>query len=284
VHKIPVVRQCLASCPADALDLVICSPGGDINAAYVIVRQLRRRFGKDLTCYVPWYAKSAATLICLPMDELVMGDLGELGPLDLQHQEKQRGDFPQIRSCLERFKGLEQLQRHSIETFEVMVQNILEGSGMKPADACGIAAEFTGKVCGAMYQQIDPDSLGQNARFMEIGYEYAERLLRRYRPGIYETEKGRQIVEYLVRHYPSHDFIIDLEELADLGLPARLMDQQESKIFENFQSAVSELEEPDFIELVLADEAKGTDRSADVDAHQTAQSVQDGLAQIRKVK
>ena len=39
-------------------------------------------------------AKSAATLLCLVADELVLGDVGELGPLDAQCDERQQADFP----------------------------------------------------------------------------------------------------------------------------------------------------------------------------------------------
>ena len=43
---------------------------------------------------MPFEAKSAATLLCLAADELVLGDLGELGPLDQQYEAKQTADYP----------------------------------------------------------------------------------------------------------------------------------------------------------------------------------------------
>ena len=44
------------------LDLIVSSPGGDIGAAYLVARELRRRFA-SLTVFVPFQAKSAATLL-----------------------------------------------------------------------------------------------------------------------------------------------------------------------------------------------------------------------------
>ena len=71
------------------LDVIMSSPGGDVGAAYLVARELRRRFER-LTVFVPFRAKSAATLLCLAGDELVLGSLGELVPLDQQYDEKQK--------------------------------------------------------------------------------------------------------------------------------------------------------------------------------------------------
>jgi hypothetical protein len=48
----------------------------------------------SLTVFVPFQAKRAATLLCLAGDELALGSLGELGPLDQQVDEKQKADSP----------------------------------------------------------------------------------------------------------------------------------------------------------------------------------------------
>ena len=60
------------------LDLIVSSPGGDIGAAYLVARELRRRFA-SLTVFVPFQAKSAATLLCLSGGELILGSLGSWG-------------------------------------------------------------------------------------------------------------------------------------------------------------------------------------------------------------
>jgi len=73
------VRAALEEGRGDHLDLIVVSPGGDIEAAYLVARELRRRF-TSLAVFVPFQAKSAATLLCLAGDELVLGSLGELGP------------------------------------------------------------------------------------------------------------------------------------------------------------------------------------------------------------
>ena len=222
------VRKALDGCRGDHLTAIVNSPGGDVGAAYLVARELRRHFAR-LTMYVPFRAKSAAILLCLSADELVLGPLGELGPLDQQYDEKQQADFPLSTSRLVPFRALEQLQRVAADTYDELVNRILEKSGMRPFEACSKAAELTSSLYGPLYAQVDPTRIAECARGLELGMEYALRLLRRYRPEI-EGKQGEKIVHKLVHAYPSHGFILDLEELRDLGLPARAPGQEEAPI------------------------------------------------------
>ncbi|HZT92846.1 MAG TPA: hypothetical protein VE985_00015 [Gaiellaceae bacterium] len=76
------------------LDLIITSPGGAAQAAEQIVEYLRTQFDY-IRCFVPMQAKSAATMIALGCDEVVLGNHSELGPIDpqitLQTPEGPRG-------------------------------------------------------------------------------------------------------------------------------------------------------------------------------------------------
>jgi Serine dehydrogenase proteinase len=65
------------------LDLLLHSPGGSPEAAEQIVEYLRTQFDY-IRCFVPLQAKSAATMIALGCDEIVMGNHSELGPIDAQ--------------------------------------------------------------------------------------------------------------------------------------------------------------------------------------------------------
>jgi len=292
-HIPPEAKTQIEKTSGTAIDVIIDSPGGDLQSAYVIVRELRRRF-TNVSVFVPLMAKSAATLISLAADELVLGELGELGPLDTQLEEKQRGDFPRTKSCLERFKALEQLQRHAIETFELLALTVMAKSGMQPLDACTIAAEFTGKVCGQMYAQVHPDGLGQDARYLAVGQEYLERVFRRYRP---ELDDADEIVQAMVKGYPSHDFAIDLEELEDLGIPARTASKEEAPILDAFALAIWKLrpllEHPQhpehgtvqIVDETQAAETQATEEQGEGEPHATSK-VEDSTVttSIRKVK
>src|SRR5262249_5459565 len=62
---------------------MLASPGGDGETAIRMVRSIQARC-TDLTVIVPDLAKSAATLICLGADHILMGPAGDLGPVDAQ--------------------------------------------------------------------------------------------------------------------------------------------------------------------------------------------------------
>jgi hypothetical protein len=237
------VRDTLGELHGDPVDVIVASPGGDVGVAYLLARELRRRF-PAVTAVVPLRAKSAATLLCLACDEIVLGSLGELGPLDEQVNEKQAADFPAHTSRLVPFKALAQLHDAALDTFDVVAGRILEKSGMRPFDACSKAAELTTSLYAKLYAQIDPSRLAESARGLEIGYEYALRLLRRYRPDL-PADQAKKLVHRLVHDYPSHGFVIDYEEAQDLGLPVR---------------EATEAEEPLLDELAVALIAFGTDQ------------------------
>ncbi|MDR3571105.1 MAG: serine protease [Candidatus Pacebacteria bacterium] len=65
------------------LDLVIHSPGGSIDAAEAFVTYIRSKF-THVRAIVPYAAMSAATMICMSCDEVVMGKHSFLGPIDPQ--------------------------------------------------------------------------------------------------------------------------------------------------------------------------------------------------------
>ena len=245
------VRSALGEEAGAHLDVIVSSPGGDIEAAYLVTRELRRRFA-HLAVFVPFRAKSAATLVCLAADELVVGSLGELGPLDQQYDEKQQADSPLSTSRLLLFKACEQLRNAATEMYDALVGRISTKSGMRLSDACSKAAELTGALYGPIYRQIDPARLAESARGLEIGSEYAERLLRRYRPALW-TEQGPKLLDRLIHAYPAHGFVIDREEAQELGLPTRIPDSEEAPLLDGLAIALIQFgTEQDLIALVDA--------------------------------
>lgn len=80
------MEELLFDCdPSKPLHLLLASPGGDGETAIRMVRSMQSRC-TELTVVLPDMAKSAATLICLGADSIVMGPAGDLGPVDPQFQ------------------------------------------------------------------------------------------------------------------------------------------------------------------------------------------------------
>lgn len=67
------------------LDLLLHTPGGDIDAAEKFITLVQSRVGTGtLRAIVPDYAKSAGTLMVLGTSKVVMSDTSELGPINPQ--------------------------------------------------------------------------------------------------------------------------------------------------------------------------------------------------------
>ena len=75
--------QALSDIKDGPLDVLLHSPGGSPSAAESIVKLLRSRFD-PIRFIVPHTAKSAATMLALSGNEILLGEIGELGPIDPQ--------------------------------------------------------------------------------------------------------------------------------------------------------------------------------------------------------
>ena len=75
--------EVLSNIEGTELDLIVHSPGGSAEAAESIVEYLRQRFD-HIRVFVPLAAMSAATMVALAADEIVLGQHSQLGPIDPQ--------------------------------------------------------------------------------------------------------------------------------------------------------------------------------------------------------
>ncbi|MCL4328728.1 MAG: hypothetical protein M1410_04015 [Candidatus Thermoplasmatota archaeon] len=66
--------------------LILESPGGDGNTAEKLIGMFRSVFTKGFYVIIPNLAKSAATMLSLGADKIIMGLSSELGPIDPQVQ------------------------------------------------------------------------------------------------------------------------------------------------------------------------------------------------------
>jgi ATP-dependent protease ClpP protease subunit len=73
----------ISSVNEEAIDVILHSPGGSPEATESIVNMFRRKY-KNIRFIVPLVAKSAATMMAMAGDEIILGDNGELGPTDPQ--------------------------------------------------------------------------------------------------------------------------------------------------------------------------------------------------------
>lgn len=198
------LRDALPSEPRERGVLVLTTYGGYAESAYIIARLFRRIYGEFNVC-VFGPCKSAGTLLALGATQLVMGERGELGPLDVQLSEKD--ELARSGSGLEIFTSLNVLTETAFRAFETFLFETVRRSGgnITTRTAAKIATELTIGIVAPMAEQIDPVRLGHEQRAMSIASRYAERL------GVREVA-----IQQLTLGYPSHEFVIDREEAEKL--------------------------------------------------------------------
>lgn len=215
-------RYLLPTTQSRVLTVVVDSPGGDIHAAYQLATLLRSRYDK-VRVVVPRWAKSAATLLCLMADELILTPIAELGPLDPQIRRPGETEY---RAALHEYAALKALNNDALELFLTLLEPVSEETRMDVRELVSPSFRFVANLLAPVYQRIDPYRHGSNLSLLQISKSYAEKLLRRRNV---KPERASQIAEFLAMSYPSHDYVIDVEELKKLGLQARLAASDEEE-------------------------------------------------------
>ena len=102
------ILQATSDIPDGPLDVLIHSPGGSPTATQSIVYLLRSRFD-PIRFIIPHTAKSAATMLALSGNEILLGEAAELGPIDPQLQMviDQRSVTVPARAALDQFTRIE---------------------------------------------------------------------------------------------------------------------------------------------------------------------------------
>ena len=159
--------------------LVLRSPGGDIAAAYFIGKLCREHTETAFHVAIPREAKSAATLICCGADEIHMGSLSELGPIDPQF-----GGMPALAT------------KHSLEHLAEIASR---HSGAKE-----MLSDYLAK-------SLPVTVVGYFERAAGSAAQYAERLLSKRLSPMAES-KNTEIANRLVYDYKDHGFAIDASE------------------------------------------------------------------------
>jgi hypothetical protein len=208
----------------DKLEILLHSGGGHAEYAYQLSK-LFRRYCKQLNIIVPYFAKSAATLMCLAADVVYMGERAELGPLDVQITDPFEKGLDSF-SPINEFKSMEFLRDYAIEMLEYYSIALVERAGMSVKEAFHEAMPAVASTMSPLYAKIDPSKIGSYRRSLAVAEEYAKRLLNGRK-----VANADGIAEKLVWKYPSHDFLIDRAEAKELGLPIVYLDVNQDDAF-----------------------------------------------------
>jgi len=233
----------------DDLDLVIQSSGGDIHAAYQMMTLLRGRMSGEgeLVACVPGRAQSSATLLCLGADKILLGESGALGPLDAQIRIGVTDvGTPDYASALHLLKGLNRLQRFSLETFDEAAACLYEHNVSRNEDILRYSIDFSRAVTAPLFERIESQNIGYWDQMLLTGEAYGSRLLKRGKllkddVELNRAEHIRKVLHRLVFAYPSHETVIDRDELVDaLDLRAELTEPELWPCAREFATCTSE--------------------------------------------
>ena len=180
--------------------LIIDSPGGDPDAAYKIVRLLKH-YCEELIAVVPFMAKSAATLITLGTDEIQMGPISELGPIDPQISMPQKGGH-----------GAAQAIRDCIDYLSEKIRNDEDPKLMS-------------MVLYPIIDKLDPWIIGRFERTVKAAAQYARALLANGMLNGSEQDVSI-VVQRLSEGYFSHGYVIDRIEASEMGLNIKSIDDE----------------------------------------------------------
>lgn len=194
------------------IDLIVSSPGGQADDAYRIIRTFRKNF-ETVNIIIPFWAKSAATLLSLGGSKIIMDEFGEFGPLDAQIG-KEREDSPEYvrQSALNDEHSLKRIESRFKEMYEAMYIRIYEHGkiNIPKGEVSKQLLENLSLFFKPLLKQIDPYKLGEKRRQLDIAEKYAQRILAQF-GGDVNTIKLREFTDYLVNECPDHGFVIDYD-------------------------------------------------------------------------
>lgn len=187
--------------------LILVTYGGNPDAGYRIARALNYHY-KEVEILIPDACKSAGTLLCIGANKLIFGDRGELGPLDIQLSKPD--EMFENMSGLDILQALNALEAQVIKSFRNYLVDIRGGCRLKTKIAADIATKLTDGLIAPIAAKIDPVTLGEHQRAMQIAYDYGERL-NNVSKSLRTNALGK-----LIGNYPSHGFVIDRKEAKEL--------------------------------------------------------------------
>lgn len=191
---IPLYKQLCSIGHTERIDFFLHSYGGVVDIPYKIVN-LIREFCDYFSVIIPFVAKSAATMIAIGADEIVMGPTSELGPIDplVKHPifEEMWVPVQSIRMCI-----------------EFMEEKITKSDDPK----------LMASLLYPIADKLDPWIIGDYEKLIKASYQYAETLLEK---NMFKNnkEKAKFVTKTMTEKYFSHGYCINRHEAKEeLGL------------------------------------------------------------------
>lgn len=184
------------------VDLLIVSNGGDPTVAWRIMSLLRERVS-EVAVLIPQAAFSAATLLALGANEIVMHPCGNLGPVDPQIQVQRQRPGGQ---------GSEMIHFGS-EDLAAFLRFVKDSVGLSDQEHLKSAFQLFCQEAGAV-------PIGISSRASQLSVSMGEKLLRMHMKNDAEGQKAKTIAETLNKKFFHHGYPVGRNEAREIGLKA----------------------------------------------------------------
>ena len=195
----------------DSVDFLIISNGGDPIVSWRIISLLREKF-KKISILIPYTAYSAATLLALGADEIIMHPFGNLGPLDPQLSFIDVNGKPRMISYEDITKYVE-----FVKDIGLTDQDLIQKSFEK------------------LTAEILPTTIGFAKRSSQLALTMGQKLLATH---MADESKTKIISETLNTKFYHHGYPLSRNEAKEIGLPIagsnKKIEELLWKIYEDF--------------------------------------------------
>lgn len=189
--------------PVNKIDIFLCSNGGSGTVPWRLI-SLLREYAKNVGVLIPFRAYSAATLLALGADDIVMHPFAEMGPIDPTVQN----DYNPINPKTNQHIGI------SVEDVKAYISFCKTTAGIQHED------ELV-KVIEILAQKVHPLALGNVERFISQSRLIARKiLLTHMKPdGVHKID---EIIETMASKLYFHGHPINRHEArVELGLKVK---------------------------------------------------------------
>lgn len=180
-----------------SIDFLIISNGGDPITALRMMGLLRERF-KNVSVLLPYVAYSAATIMSLGADEIVMHQYSNLGPVD-----------PQMTVSHLDANGKTENIRFGAEDIVNFIEFIKKDLGVSDQQHIMSAMQ-------PLFTQVGALSIGSTKRSQRLSLALSEKMLGSH---IDDPEKVSAIAKALNSSYYHHGYVVGRKEAKEVGLP-----------------------------------------------------------------
>jgi hypothetical protein len=186
------------------MDLLLYSRGGDVSVPWRIVSMFRE-FCDDLSVLVPYKAHSAATLVSLGADRIIMGKKAELSPIDPTLRKMTIGEITGPP------------QEISVEDVNSYISFIRERANINDQSALA-------QMVSILANNLAPLTLGSVNRQNSHIRLVARKLLTSRKEKLDEA-KINSVIDTLTEKIYSHGHAIGRKEAQEIGLPIEIPEE-----------------------------------------------------------